>query len=49
MYESLKSDSKLGELDDQAVALIGSKSKWTFADALIRALSVALTFAPQVL
>jgi hypothetical protein len=49
MYESLKSDSKLGELDDQAVALISSKSKWTFADALIRAPPVALTLAPRVL
>jgi len=37
MYESFKSDSKLGELDDQGIALISSKSKWTFADALIRA------------
>jgi hypothetical protein len=33
MYESFKSDSKLGELDDQGIALISSKSKWTFADA----------------
>jgi hypothetical protein len=24
MYENLKSDSKLGELDDQAIASIGS-------------------------
>jgi hypothetical protein len=31
MYDSVKSDSKLGELNDEAVALISSKSKWTFA------------------